>query len=87
MIDNKKNILTTNNAEYDDNLKVFKTYGLTRVSTTNNYKIEGSDIVLKKNDNFIFQIKKLKFQIAMVTIFSRKILNIKNKIIYLNQLA
>ena len=72
MIDNKKNILTTNNAEYDDNLKVFKTYGLTRVSTTNNYKIESSDIVLKKNDNSSFQIKKLKFQIAMVTIFLRK---------------
>ena len=31
MIDNK-NILTTNNAEYDDNLKVFKTYGLTKVN-------------------------------------------------------
>ena len=40
LTDNKNNTVTTNNAEYDENLKVFKTIGYTKVITSENYVIE-----------------------------------------------
>ena len=60
LTDNKNNTVTTNNAEYDENLKVFKTIGYTKVTTSENYIIEGEDIVIDKKNNSIFSEKKTK---------------------------
>ena len=51
--DNKKNKIITQYAEYDEKNKVFKTEGVTKIFTSENYVLEGKDIVLNKNESFI----------------------------------
>ena len=52
-IDNKKNIIKTNYAEYNDNTKVFKSIGTTEVITTKNYKIEGKNVIFDNKNSII----------------------------------
>ena len=52
--DNKKNIIKTNYAEYNDDTKVFKSVGATKVVTSENYKIEGKNVIFD-NKNFIIK--------------------------------
>ena len=52
--DNKKNIIKTNYAEYNDNTKVFKSIGATKVITSENYKIESKNVIFD-NKNFIIK--------------------------------
>ena len=52
--DNKKNIIKTTYAEYNDNTKFFKSIGATKVITSENYIIEGENITFD-NKNFIIK--------------------------------
>ena len=49
-VDSKNNIIETNYAEYDDKNKFFKSIGKTKITTTDNYTILGSDIFFKNNE-------------------------------------
>ena len=40
-------------ADYIEKDRVFRTYGFTKIITTENYIIEGNDIILNKNENSI----------------------------------
>jgi LPS-assembly protein len=53
-IDNKGNTIETNYAEYNENNKIFKSNGLTKITTSEKYIIEGNNISL---NNIIKLIK------------------------------
>jgi LPS-assembly protein len=57
LTDDKNNIITTSAAEYDENKKIFKTIGLTNIITSENYKVEGENIILKKEINTVLSEK------------------------------
>ena len=52
--DIKKNKIETNFAEYNDNTKIFRSIGATKVTTTENYKVIGKDIIFD-NKNRVFK--------------------------------
>ncbi len=56
--DNKNNIINTNDAEYNENNQIFKTNGFTKIVTSENYNIEGRDIILNKKFNTIISNEK-----------------------------
>jgi LPS-assembly protein len=51
--DKDNNIIKTNYAEYNEKNKILKTIGSTSVITTENYNIEGTDIILDNNERSI----------------------------------
>ena len=51
--DKDNNIIKTNYAEYNQKNKILKTIGSTSVITTENYNIEGTDIILDNNERSI----------------------------------
>ena len=51
--DKDNNIIKTNYAEYNEKDKILKTIGSTSVITTENYNIEGTDIILDNNERSI----------------------------------
>ena len=62
LIDIQNNKVQTEYAEYDENLKVFKSFGPTKIITTEKYIINGEDIILDNNK------KKIKSEkVAIVT--------------------
>ena len=56
--DEKNNIVETNFAEYNEFTKIFKTIGLTRIITSEKYKIEGEDIIVNNKEKIISSAKK-----------------------------
>ena len=67
LIDNKNNTVITNRAEYIESLKIFKTYGYTKLTTSENYVIESEDVTINKKDNSVFsQKRKLKLKIKII---------------------
>ena len=56
--DDKNNLVRTNNAEYFENSKTFKSYGLTKITTSEQYTIETEDVILDKKNNLISSNKK-----------------------------
>lgn len=52
-IDNKKNKVKTQLAEYDELGKIFISKGSTTVTTSENYRIESEDIIINDKKNFI----------------------------------
>lgn len=57
-IDDKKNIIKTNYAEYDGKSKIFKSLGPAEIITSENYEINGEDIIIDSNKNLIYSNKK-----------------------------
>ena len=55
--DDKNNLVRTNNAEYFENSKTFS-YGLTKITTSEQYTIETEDVILDKKNNLISSNKK-----------------------------
>ena len=51
--DKKNNIIKTDHAEYNEITKIFTTKGPTKVITSENYIIDGQDILLNNTQNFI----------------------------------
>ena len=51
--DKKNNIITTNHAEYFEFEKIFKTTGVTGIKTSQNYLLEGEDIVFDNKNKKI----------------------------------
>ena len=49
--DIKNNIIRADAAEYNEINKIFKSIGPTRVTTSDNYLIEGNDIIFESNKN------------------------------------
>ena len=52
-VDTQNNLIQTEYAEYNGKTKVFTSKGPTKVTTTEKYIIEGSDIILNNNKNYI----------------------------------
>ena len=71
--DSKENKISTNEAEYNEINKVFKTYGLTNISTSENYNIETSNIVLNKKLNFVTSKKP-----TIITDLENNIIKLEN---------
>ena len=44
-VDKKNNRIEADKAEYDGNLKIFKTIGITKILTTEGYNIEGENVI------------------------------------------
>ena len=44
--DNNNNIITAENAEFDENKEIFKTFGPTNIITSENYEVKGRDITI-----------------------------------------
>ena len=57
-IDNKKNEISSNYAIYNENLKVLKSIGFTKIITAENYVIIGDDIIFDDINSFITSNKK-----------------------------
>ena len=72
LIDIQNNKVQTEYAEYDENLKVFKSFGPTKIITTEKYIINGEDIILDNNK------KKIKSEKAAI------VTDLDNNKIYLN---
>ena len=53
-IDSSNNIIETNEAIYYEKSKIFKSFGPTKIVTAENYIINGNNITLDNNKNFIF---------------------------------
>ena len=51
--DKKNNVIKSDYAEYDEKTQLHKTKGPTRIKTTENYLIEGSDILFNNISKFI----------------------------------
>ena len=58
IIDEKKNILLTNQAIYNENEEIIKTIGKTKVETIEKYYIEGSDLLVDNTNKIIKSEKK-----------------------------
>ena len=56
--DKKKNKILTNHAIYNENLKLLKSIGPTTINTSENYSLEGNDIVFDDINKFISSDKK-----------------------------
>ncbi len=52
-VDEKGNTINTNYAEYNEKTKIFKTRGKTIVKTSENYMVEGSDIIIDDNNKIM----------------------------------
>ena len=52
-VDDKNNTIKSEYAEYNENLRVLKTVGLTKIITSEVYKLEGEDIILDDNKKMI----------------------------------
>ncbi len=52
-LDRKNNRIEAEKAEYDGNLKLFKTIGITKILTSEGYKIEGENIVADNKERII----------------------------------
>lgn len=61
VVDNKNNQMKTEYAEYDEKKKIFKSIGPTQVRTTENYIINGEDIIFDNSINFIKSKKKRNY--------------------------
>ena len=78
-IDN--NIIRTEFAEYNENTKIFKSFGPTTIVTSENYFIKGEDItadiknkvIESKNDTVITDQDKNKIFLKTLNIFLMKI--------------
>ncbi len=51
--DNKKNTVEANYAEYSEKSKILKTVGATKLTTSENYILEGEDIIINNDKGFI----------------------------------
>ena len=58
--DNKNNTIKTEYAFYNDRTKIFESLGPTQVITTENYIIEGENIIFDNSKKIIFSEKKAK---------------------------
>ena len=47
-LEDEKNKIITQYAEYNEKSKIFKTIGVTKITTSENYILEGKDIILNK---------------------------------------
>ena len=56
--DDKNNIIYANYAEYYENNKVFKTLGETKIKTSDEYLIEGKDIIFDSKKSYISSNEK-----------------------------
>jgi LPS-assembly protein len=72
-IDNKNNNIETQYAEYDEKKKIFISIGRTKIITSQNYIIEGEDIILDNNKNYIESNKD-----AVVTDLNNNKIYLKN---------
>ena len=52
-VDDKNNIINAEYAEYNENLRVLKTVGLTKIVTSEMYKLEGENIILDDTKKMI----------------------------------
>ena len=44
--DKENNIITADNAEFDENKEIFKTFGPTNIITSEKYTVKGKDIII-----------------------------------------
>ena len=51
--DNLNNTVSSEYAEYDDNTKIFRSLGPTEIITSENYKINGKNIIFNSKENII----------------------------------
>ncbi|MDA9684806.1 hypothetical protein N9U33_04390 [Candidatus Pelagibacter bacterium] len=51
--DNENNVITSENAEFNENNGIFKTFGPTNIFTSENYKVKGRDITLNNQSKTI----------------------------------
>ena len=56
--DEQNNLIQTEYAEYNGKTKIFTSKGPTKVTTTEKYIVEGSDIILNNNENYIISEKE-----------------------------
>ena len=52
-VDDKNNTINSEYAEYNENSRVLKTVGLTKIITSEMYKLEGENIILDDNKKMI----------------------------------
>ena len=52
-IDNRNNTIEANYAEYSEKNKIFKTFGTTKLITSENYTLKGQDIIINNYEGFI----------------------------------
>ena len=84
--DSSGNVFKASKATYDNNKKIFKSFGESSFETLEGYKIITSDIIIDNKNTFMGSDKETLSQILTVTKFTLKTLNILKKIIFLNQL-
>ena len=82
--DIKKNKIETNFAEYNDNTKIFRSIGATKVTTTENYKVIGKDIIFDNKNRVFKSDSSAIITDKKVIRFTLIILNTDQVIIYLN---
>ena len=51
--DNDKNTITAENAEFDENKEIFKTFGPTNIITSEKYTVKGKDIIINNKSKTI----------------------------------
>ena len=73
VIDNQKNTINTEYAEYDNNTKIFKSLGLTKINTTEQYEVVGEDILFDNLNNFISSEKS-----SIITDKDKNQINLEN---------
>tara|TARA_Y100000768_G_scaffold352236_1_gene303674 strand:- start:19725 stop:22130 length:2406 start_codon:yes stop_codon:yes gene_type:complete len=59
-IDDKQNEIKSNHAIYNENLKILKSIGSTKISTSENYILEGNDITFDNLNGFIISDNEAK---------------------------
>ena len=57
--DNDKNLITAENAEFNENNGIFKTFGPTNIITSENYEVKGRDIIIIIKIKLLVQINFL----------------------------
>ena len=60
--DDKNNLINADYAEYSEKDKILKSVGLTRIVTSENYKIESEDIIFDNKKNLIFSKKNASIE-------------------------
>ena len=84
--DVKGNKINAELADYDEKSKTFKTSGKTKITTSDEYVIEGEDIILNDVAQSIKSEKNTIITDEKITGYLYKTLNIIPKIIFLGQL-
>ena len=51
--DNENNVITSENAEFNENNGIFKTFGPTNIFTSENYEVKGRDIIINNQSKTI----------------------------------